>query len=163
MFNKKTNYQLISSRDQLNKSPSKVGQAVYDILCKPQEMQEVGETLEAMTPRYYEELLSTVDNNKDKYDPPFYILVLRKKEGWAVNVLRQWFIARQTKPSPWLIREDYPNYDQDVWLVNTKDEEVRLLWTLPTHQDALTILKNKHLYHSDIVKWIQDYYAGVLA
>ncbi len=142
---------------------TRVGQAVYDILSKAQEMQEVGETIDAMTPRYYEELLATIDNNKDKLDPPFYIIVLRKKEPWALNVLRQWYIARQTKPSAKYLRELAPNHDQDVWEIDPRFGKMDLKWTLPTEQDSKTILKNKHMYHEDIVRWIQEFNAGILS
>lgn len=150
------------SRDESAKKTSEVGKKVFEILSKPVEMQEVGETLEAMTPKYMEELFATASFNKNKLDSPFYIVVLRKKEPWALNVLRQWYIARQTKPLASFLRRKFPNHDHDVYLVNSKTEEVMHLWTLPTAQDSSTILKHKDMYHSDLVKWIQQFESGNL-
>lgn len=149
-------------KDAKTKQSSKVGKAVFEIMSKPQELQEVGETLEAMTPRYYEELFATVYANKDKYDAPFYITVLRKKEPWAINILRQWFIARQTCPTAKFLRDSYPNHDHDVWKINFPKSEFRLEWTLPTAQDSRTILQNRELYNEDLVKWIMQFNAGTL-
>jgi REP element-mobilizing transposase RayT len=143
---------------------AKVGQAVYDILSKPtHDMQNVGETLDAMTPRYYKELFDTFENNRKQFSSPFYIVVLRKKEPWALNVLRQWYIARQSKPSARVLRKDYPNHDHDVWEADSKADDVRLLWTLPTSQDAQTILTNKGMYQEDVVECIEKFNAGLIA
>lgn len=145
----------------MQKQPAKVGQAVFDILSNPHNSsQEVGETLDAMTPRYYEELFSTVENHKGLYKSPFYIVVLRKKEPWAMNILRQWYVPRQSKPSAKVLRNDYPNYDHDIWEVH--GEDCKLLWTLPTAQDAKTIMKNKFMYQEDVIECIDNFNKGLL-
>jgi|SRR5215469_11145077 len=141
-----------------------VGQAAFSLLMKAhqvQEMQEVQETLDAMTPAYYAELEDCIKKNKRKYSSPFYIVCLRKKEAFFLNVLRQWFVARQTKPLACVMLRDYPNHDHDVWEINAEGEP-KLLWALPPGQEQQTILKNKYLYHSDLVKWIEDYHDGFL-
>ncbi len=140
------------------------GKVAYDLLIKAnaaQEMQEVQETLDAMTPAYYAELETAIETNRSKYVTPFYVICLRKKEPFFINVMRQWFIVRQTKPLACVMRRDYPNHDHDIWEVDSKGEP-KLLWTLPTEQDSQTVMKNPHLYHSDLVKWIDDYQKGIL-
>jgi hypothetical protein len=154
---------LVQSRDEIKKDPAKVGQAVYDILSKPQEMQTVEETYTEMTPKYFEELKKACEDNASKFSPPFYIVVLRKKEFWADNVLRQWFVARQTRPDPRVLRRDYPNHDHDLWKYNHTTGDVSLQWTLPTKQDADMMLRNWQLYHSDLIRWISEFNAGTLA
>lgn len=145
------------------KTTSNVGKVAYDLLAKAhqtQEMQEVQETLDAMTPAYLAELEDCVEKNSHKYSTPFYVVCLRKKENFFVNVLRQWFIARQTKPMACVMLRDYPNHDHDIWEI--KDGQAKLIWTLPPGQEQQTIMKNPHLYHSDLVKWIKDYQSGDL-
>jgi hypothetical protein len=159
----KANLPLIVSRDKLKLKGAEVGKAVFDILSNPnQSPQEVGETMEAMTPRYYQELLATVKANSNKFDSPFFIVVLRKKEPWALNVLRQWFVSRQTKPSAATLREDYPNFDHDVWQVNSRDSSINFIYTLPTAQDSATILKNKDCYDPALVDAIVKFNEGKL-
>jgi len=143
------------------KKPISVGKAVLDILSKPQEMQTVQDTLDALTPRYFEELDATIAANKSKYSSPFFVVILKKKEPWALNVLRQWYIARQSKPLAKVLRRDYANFTHDVWEANEKGDR-KLLWTLPTAIEATTILKNKQLYHEDLVKWCQQFESGGL-
>jgi hypothetical protein len=148
----------------LEKSANFTGKVAYDLLHKAfetEEMQNVEETLDAMTPAYFAELEDCAKKNSHKYQGNFYIVCLRKKENFFVNVLRQWFIARQTKPLAAVMLRDYPNHDHDIWEIG-RSGELKLLWTLPPGQEQQTILKNKHLYHSDLVKWIEDYHNGFL-
>lgn len=141
----------------------KVGQAVYDILNKEHSSQEVGETLEMMAPKYLEELRSTCFNGSKMYKAPFYVVVLGKKEVWAMNVLRHWFIARQTKPDSRVLMKDYPNYFQDVFEYNNDSGDCKLLWSLTAHWNHSEILGKKDLYHPELVKWHQDHYEGKLS
>lgn len=141
-----------------------VGQAAFDLLAKAHqchEMQEVQDTLNAMTPSYYAELEECIKKNKHKYQGNFFVVCLRKKENFFINVLRQWFIARQTQPLACVMLRDYPNHDHDLWEVDSSGEP-KLKWTLPPGQEQQTIMKNPHLYHSDLVTWIKDYQEGIL-
>ena len=141
-----------------------VGQAALNLLTKANsiyEMQEVQETVDAMTPAYYAELEDTIAKNRHKYESPFYVVCLRKKENFFINVLRQWFIARQTQPLACVLFRDYPNHDHDVWEIDSQGEP-KLKWTLPPGQEMQTIMKNPHLYHSDLVSWIKKYQDGFL-
>lgn len=140
------------------------GKVAFDLLHKgieANEMQEVQETIDAMTPAYMAELEDCAKKNRPKYVGNFYIVCLRKKEAFFVNVIRQWFIARQTKPLACVLFQHYPNFDHDIWMV-TPNCEIQLVWSLPPGQEQLTIMKNPHLYHSDLVKWIKDYQDGFL-
>ena len=47
-FLRKYEKQLLTPKDKINKNPSKIGKAVYDILSKSQANQTVEETIEAM-------------------------------------------------------------------------------------------------------------------
>ncbi len=75
---------------------SEVGKALYDILSKEQHHQEVGETINELAPGYIEHLKSCIEDNEGKLESPFYVIVISKKEQYALNVVRHWFIARQT-------------------------------------------------------------------
>lgn len=159
----KANLPLIVPRDKLKVKGAQVGKAVFDILSNPNhDSQEVGETMEAMTPRYYQELMATIKANQGNFESPFFIVVLRKKEPWALNVLRQWFVSRQTKPSASTIREDYPNFDHDLWQIDSRNSSINFLYTLPTAQDSATILKNKECYDPDLVSTIVKFNEGKL-
>lgn len=139
-----------------------VGQAVYDILSKPADHIEVQEILQEYQHKYLEEILECIKQNKDKYDPPFYIVVLTKKEPWALNVMRNWFIARQTKPSAKWMRDEFPNHQQTVYRWDDKQEKLDILWSLPIDQDAKVVLRNKDLYDCELVRWVTAFQEGKL-
>ena len=156
---------LVTSRDKIKKNPARLGQAVYDILSKEQNMQTVEETTEAMTPKYYEELMIAVDKGCKDFISPFYVVVVRKKEtlaGQVMNVLKHQYVTRQTRPRAEFLRTNFPNADHDLYEINSESMSITLIYTLPTAQDSKTILKHPDLYDPQLVKWIKDYNNGVL-
>jgi len=150
----------ITPRDKIKKNPSKVGKAVHEILSKSNDDITVGEIMDEFQHKYAKEMESCLENNVNKYDPPFYVVVLTKKEPWALNVMRNWFIARQTRPSAKILREDYPNYMQTVYSYDKRSSELKIHWSLPIAQDAAVVLQNPQLYDSTLVKWVTEYSRG---
>lgn len=151
---------LVTPKDKIKKNPAKVGKAVHDIISKPQEDITVGEIIDGMSDKFTEELRSTLEANVDKYEAPMYIVVLTKKEPWAMNVMRNWFIARQTKPSANVIRRDYPTYMQTVYAYDKRNSQLKIMWSLPIEQDARVVKDNPHLYDPTLVRWIKEFDAG---
>lgn len=153
------------SYDRFGMKGARVGQAVVDILSKDQPVQEVGETIEAMAPKYFEELMKAAENGRKVFDSPYYVVVVRKKEtimGLVSNVLFHRYVTRQSKPLAKVLRNDYPNADHDVYEIDARSSNISLLWTLPTEQDSKTILKNKDQYDEKLVEAIQKFNAGTL-
>lgn len=159
---KKVNFKLVQSADEIKKDPAKVGQAVYGLMQKPAEYQEVGDTLQAMTPRYWNGLLNAIKCGKQETQENFYIVVLRKKEPWSERVLRQWFVSPVYNPSAKILREDYPNHDHDLWFFDQKTEDLVFKWSLPTAQDCKTILANPDLYDANLIATIVAFNSGKL-
>ena len=164
---KKYEKHLVTSRDKVNKNPAKVGQAAFDILSKKQSSQTVEETTEAMTAKYYEKLIAAVEEGcqEKNYPPIFYVLIERKKEtlmGLIPNALRQKYMTLPFKPKAKVVREECPNSDFDLYEADKVRGEITLIWTLPTYQDSLTILKNRAQYDAQLVKWIEDFRDGKL-
>jgi len=141
--------------DRFGCHAKRVGQAVVDILSKPYATQTVGETLDAYAPDYAKEIEKCVEENQHKYKSPFYVFVITKKEMWAENVVRNWFIARQTPPHAFEMMEQYPNATKTLYLVDAKKGHVEALWSLPGWQDCITIAKNPDQYDPKLVKWIE--------
>jgi len=165
MVIKRLQDQLVVSKDKIKKDPSKLGQAVYDILNKEQQVQTVEQTVDAMTPKYFEELSKAVDEGCKKFESPFYIVVQRKKEtvgGAIMNVLHHKYVTRQTKPRAVFLRTEFPNADHDLYEVNSEKGTMTLVYTLPNAQDSKTILKNSEMYDPKLVEWIVAYNQGIL-
>lgn len=156
---------LVMGRDKIKKNPAKLGQAVYDIISKEQQDQTVEATIDAMTPKYFEELMKAVDKGCKDFESPFYIVVQRKKEtigGSVMNVLKHQYVTRQTKPYANYLRSEFPNADHDLYEVDSEKGTMTLLYTLPNAQDSKTILKNAECYDPKLVEWIVAYNRGSL-
>jgi hypothetical protein len=157
--------QLVTSREKIKKNPARLGQAVYDIISKEQQDQSVEATIDAMTPKYFEELMKAVDKGCKDFEAPFYIVVQRKKEtigGSVMNVLKHQYVTRQTKPYANFLRSEFPNADHDLYEVDSEKGTMTLLYTLPNAQDSKTILKNAECYDPKLVEWIVSYNNGRL-
>jgi hypothetical protein len=140
----------------------RVGQAVFDIISHYQPMQTVGETLDAFGPDYAKQMEECIEDNEHKYTNPFYIFVLTKKEFFANNVLRNYFIARQTPPHAFDMMEQYSNYTKTLYIIDANRGNIKCLWTLPGFDDCITIARNPANYDPDLVKWVEDCFSKKL-
>jgi hypothetical protein len=103
--------------------------------------QEVGETSGAMNKTYEEELMECVHEYQKKRlenVKPFYVVVLAKKERLMKNVVRRYFFGRESEPTP--------EYDQAVYEVNPKDQQVNFQWQIPDIESYHDMVFNGHLY-----------------
>lgn len=141
---------------------SRVGQAVTDILSKDQPEQTVEETISAFGPDFVKELERTIDANRNHYKSPFYVFILTKKEMWAVNVVRNFFIARQTAPHGLDMVKEYPNHMKTLFKVNSESGTLDLVWSIPGHQECISICKTPSSFDPQLVSWILQCYAGNL-
>lgn len=130
-----------------------VGGAVKEILEKEQHETEVGEIIESYADEYVQEMQKAVEINAPRFESPFYIVVLHKKEPWALNVLRNYFIGRQTKPTIKTMWTQYKNFMHTVYECIPEKGELKLLYSLPSPDEAKTILQNWHLYDPELVRW----------
>jgi len=153
---------LVTPRDQIKANPAKAGQAAFDILSKEQPPMETQEVIDEYKDDYLKSMVETLETNVNRYEPPFYVVVLSKKEPWAVNVMRNWFVARQTRPTTTYLRHEYPNHMNTVYSYDKRSSELKILWSLPTWQDSLVVLANPHLYDPTLVQWIHDCNSGAL-
>lgn len=151
---------LILDEEDLNKPTSNVGKAVHDILSTDQSETEVGDIISNYAPSYVKEMETAVENGLRKYKPPFYVVVLHKKEMWAMNVMRNWFVTRQTKPLASSMWQEFPNHMHTVYEYDGTD--LKLLWSLPSPQEGKVILTNWALYDPQLVTWVKEAFAGTL-
>lgn len=147
--------------DRFGKKGKRVGQAVVDILSKEQAPQTAEETLDALGPDFVKDLLQCAEDNQPKYGELFYILVLTKKEMWAANVVRNFFIARQTPPHALDLIKEYSNFTKTLYKVSVH-EGVSIVWSIPGHQECLSIMKTPQSFDESLVKWITEAYQGNL-
>ena len=150
------------SYDQFGVKAARAGQAVVDILSKPQPSYTAGEILDGYQHSFVKELEDTIQNNVHKYDDPFYIFVLSNKEMWADNLVRNWFIARQTPPFATDMIVNFPNHVKILYKIQNSKMSCDLLWTIPGMQDISSIRKSPEIYDAQLVNWISEALNGKL-
>ena len=140
----------------------RVGQAVVDILSQEQPEQTVEDILENYGHQYAKEINDCIEENKHKYTSPFYVFVLTNKEPWAVNIVRNWFIARQTPPHATQMMAAYPHHTKTLYIVNANRGDIKLVWTLPGYGECISILKTPLTFNEKLVKDIVKCFDGEL-
>lgn len=106
---------------------------------------------------YDTNIYECVDRYKKEFKGNFYIVVLTKKERLLQNVIRNYFFARLSCPTP--------DYDQAVYRYNKADGTIDFLWVLPAKDvcefikiNALVIDPEETLLRDFVV----DFYDGNL-
>lgn len=148
--------------DRFGMHGARVGQAVYDILKTGETGTTVEDILDQFAHKFNQELENTINANEHKYDDIYHIFVLSNKEMWAENVVRNWFIARETAPDGLDMVAQYPNHCKILYQVSKKSGEVKLKWTIPGIQDCISIVKNPQIYDPTLYKWIKECFSGSL-
>lgn len=147
--------------DQFGCSAKRVGQAVVDILSKDNHgIITAGEITESQADKYRRSLEDAIDTGTKLYKSPFFVLVVTNKEFWAENVVRNWFVPRQTCPYASTLYQFYPNHMKTLYMVDVDKGQFEIIWSLPGVQDMNSIIKTPHLYHPRLVQWITDFTKG---
>ena len=97
---------------------------------------------------YEEELWECVDFHKKKLKGDFFVVVITKKERLMQNVLRNYFFARTSCPTP--------DYDQTVYRYIKDSDELEFLWILPAKDICHVFLFNAHQVVPE-ERWLLEY------
>jgi len=75
-----------------------------------------------------------IESGKKEFPGDFYIVVETKKEPLMPNVLRNYFISRQSCPTP--------GYDQTVYRYNRKSGSIEFMWVMPAKDICIYLVEN---------------------
>lgn len=78
----------------------------------------------AMHEDYEKNFFACLETHKKVFNGDFYIVVLTKRERLMPNVLRNYFMARLSCPTP--------EWDQAVYRYHHRDERIEFLWVVPS-------------------------------
>jgi hypothetical protein len=138
-----------------------VGKAVQNILNGSREQCTTEDIIENYKQQYEKDFHKACEKGVElHYDTPFYILVLQNKEFWAENVVRNYFIPRQTPPHALDMVETYPHHNKILYMVNPHSNQIKICWNIPGYEDCKSILKNPQGLSKTMVNWIKDAMAG---
>jgi len=148
--------------DRHGSKGKRVGQASIDLLSKDQPTYTAGDILDSFGDDFLREMETTISRGAERYQDPFYILVLTKKEAWATNIVRNYFIDRQTPPHARDLLAEYKNHTKTLYLVNGRKGQIKLLWSLPGWDDCKSVARHPESHAPELVQWIQQALEGKL-
>lgn len=108
-----------------------VGKIATELQKKEPDTRDPIELQRGMTKDFEKNLIDCIESGKNKFESPYYIEVLVKKERLLQNVIRNYFVARQSCPTPF--------YDQFVFQVDIKDMVVNFFWAIPDIETCQTM------------------------
>ncbi len=110
-----------------------VGKLSWDLLANASPLDHSAEEqMRQQLEEYERNFFETVERGKKLYEKTFYIVVETKKERKLKNVLRNYFIPRQSCPTP--------QYDEAVYKYDHLADEIEFLWVLPS-KDTYNMMK----------------------
>ena len=119
-----------------------VGEASVELLEKADQKQPVIDTSQEMLKGYIDNLIQCAKKyEKEGWKDPFYICVQTRRERLLVNVVRNQFYARKTRPTP--------QYDLSVYYYDPKTEELRFEWCIPDKETVEMLILNETILPSD--------------
>lgn len=134
-----------------------VGKISSELLKKTAVTNDPIEIERAMHEGYVKNILECINDAPNSYGDAYFIVVITKKEPLMPNVLRNYFLARKSCPTP--------DYDQAVYLYNKILEELTFLWVIPS-KDACLYLKDNALSVSEeekpLLRFVLDFADGTL-
>jgi len=104
-----------------------VGKISWDLLANANPLDHSAEEqMKEQLDTFEKEMYQAIDRGKKQFPQDFYIVVETKKEPKMKNVIRNYFIIRQSCPTP--------QYDNAVYKYHYIPDELEFLWVLPSRQ-----------------------------
>lgn len=134
-----------------------VGAHARDLMIKEPETLSPVEIQKASEADYLENLQYSIDSGVKKYTDDFFIVVITKREKILHNTIRNYFTHRQSCPTP--------DYDQTVYKYNTADDDLELVWVIPSKDACIYFLNNipyVPVEEYELLGYIQKFQSGEL-
>jgi hypothetical protein len=134
---------------EIMKKKETVGKVASDLIIKAiDNNHSAHEQMQESLTDYESNVFQCINDNKAKFPDRMFIVVLTKKEKLLQNVLRNYFFARSSCPTP--------DYDQTVYQYNYIRDDVEFLWTVPA-RDICHELRDNALSCPDDEKELLGY------
>jgi hypothetical protein len=139
------------------KNKKTVGEQYLDVALKLPESRDPIELQREMQKGYIEELGKCVIEFRKTCQTDFWVVVLIKRERLMENVLRFYYFARHSCPTP--------DFDQSVYFYDSKDESLSFIWAIPD-KETCRHLRNNALYIHDsekqLLQFVLEFFDGTL-
>lgn len=135
-----------------------VGAYSQELATKSLDTRDPIELERAMQKDYLKNVVECIARSKANYPDDFFVVVLTKRERLMQNVLRLYFVARQSCPTP--------NYEQAVFRYSGKDDKIEHIWSIPDRDTSYTYLTQALMVAPEerqLLNFILDFKSGELA
>lgn len=119
---------------KMAKSRDTVGKISSDLLLKEPESTDPIEIEREMHSDYEKNINECVNQGLKDFSGDFFVVVITKKEPLMVNVLRNYFFARSTCPTP--------DYDQAAYHFKRSANVLEFLWVIPSKYVCMYLREN---------------------
>lgn len=134
-----------------------VGQVSSELLLKTPDTRDPIELEKAMHSDYEKNIYECISIHKKIFTNDFYVVVITKKEPLMQNVMRNYFYARHSCPTP--------DYDQTVYFYDQENDIIEFLWTIPSKDTCLYLKENAllvDLAESELLRFVLNFADGTL-
>lgn len=134
-----------------------VGKVAYELLLKDPGNHTVEEQNRENLTDYEKNVIECVERSKKDIIGDFFVVVLTKKERLMQNVIRNYFFACQSCPTP--------TWDQILYKYSAKDDALKFVWVIPS-KDACEYMKTNpldiHPSERILLQYVLDFSDGTL-
>lgn len=125
-----------------------VGKISSDLIQQAPQSRDPIEIQREIHKNYEANVFEAIERGKKEFFHDFFVVVVTKKERLMQNVLRNYFLVRETCPTP--------DYDQTVYHYHRKDDKIEFLWVLPS-KDTCQLFKDNVLQIAEEEKWLLEF------
>lgn len=112
-----------------------IGSLALSLMSKvPETLNPIEQMQENLTD-YDKNLFECLEIHKKIYPEDFYIVVITKQERIAHNIMRNYFFARLSCPTP--------DYDQILYKYTLKNNHIDFLWVIPSRDACFHLLQHR--------------------
>ena len=116
-----------------------------------------GERMQQQLHDYESHIAECINTGKNNFAGDFFVVVITKRERLMPNVIRNYFIPRESCPTP--------TYDQIVYRFYRKDDMLEFVWSIPSMVAVKDIIRHqKEIDPSfySLLKMVMDFMDGSL-
>lgn len=134
-----------------------VGAISSELIQKPLESATPFEQMSEQLSDWDKNLFMCLETHKKELEGDFYLVVITKKEKLMQNVIRNYFFATKSCPTP--------TWDQTLYAYNRIDDTITFIWTIPDRATCLVMSRHRSMVQTDqmeLLKFVLDFEDGTL-
>lgn len=134
-----------------------VGKIATELLAKGSDHHTVSEQMLEQLSEYEKHIYNCVEDHKKKFNADFFVTVITKKEPLLPNVIRHYFLARLSCPTP--------DYDQTVYHYKRSSDTLDFLWVIPSKMACMYMIERQSRVPKEewgLLKFVLDFSDGTL-